>query len=209
MARPVARLTAPARELAAEHLAFARALARPFKEQYPDEWEEFESAACLGLVEAARDFDPGRRIRFGTFSALKILGKLRDVRRERIRRTKHEAPELDLRRDRAAGGSIVAEAVDHRPPVADELGRAEDLDAHLRKLPPGHRRALRLIYLDGFSQAEAGRALGLSAPRIASIHLESLVMLGADAEALAGPDRKAGRPRNRSVPETQRRGPTP
>ena len=50
----------PARQrLAARYLPLARALARPLKQSWPQARDEFESAACLALVEAAEAFDPG------------------------------------------------------------------------------------------------------------------------------------------------------
>ena len=45
------------------------------------ERDEFESAACLALVEAARSFDPTRNIRFATFARFRIRGALVDVGR--------------------------------------------------------------------------------------------------------------------------------
>ena len=50
-------------------------LAKPFKRMWAYESDEFESAACMGLVQAAQAFDPSKRVKFSTFAAKRILGE--------------------------------------------------------------------------------------------------------------------------------------
>ncbi len=73
-----------ATELATEFLPLARGMSKPLKLLYPYWRDEFESAACLALVEAARSFDPSRSIRFATFARFRIRGALMDVGRAMI-----------------------------------------------------------------------------------------------------------------------------
>ena len=82
-ARAKSPLSTSQQELAAKYLPMARALSRPFKDRFPDSWEEFDSAACLALVEAARAFDPDRDVKFSTFARRRIWGGLCDARRQR------------------------------------------------------------------------------------------------------------------------------
>ncbi|RUL87250.1 sigma-70 family RNA polymerase sigma factor [Tautonia sociabilis] len=168
-------LTEAQQRLAVQYLPMARSLARPFKEQFPDIWEEFESAACMALVEAARSFEPARAVKFSTFARQRIWGGLCDVRRERLVRTRNEC--------RAFAGSDGTSAPmeeiarDDRPVGAD-LEAVEAVESWLRKLPRQHAKACRLIYLEDKTHAEAAEILGYSPSRITYLHLESLAMLG-------------------------------
>src|SRR5690349_18923074 len=74
-------LTAAQQELALRFLPLARSLARPFKMSWPSLRDDFESAACLALVESAEAFEPERNIKFITFARHRIWGALRDVQR--------------------------------------------------------------------------------------------------------------------------------
>src|SRR4051794_5854259 len=77
-------LTPTQQALAARYLPMARALAKPLKAAWPAARDEFESAACLALVEAAEAFDPSRNVKFSTFARYRIWGALRDVQRRQF-----------------------------------------------------------------------------------------------------------------------------
>ena len=62
--------------LVIRYLPMARALAKPLKATWPGEGDEFESAACLALVEAAQSFDASRNVKFATFARYRIMGAL-------------------------------------------------------------------------------------------------------------------------------------
>jgi RNA polymerase sigma factor (sigma-70 family) len=173
-------LTTAQQELATRYLPMARRLARPFRESWPSERDEFDSAALLALVEAAQSFDPSRNVRFATFARLRIAGALRDV----LRRM---APP-GWRNDPSHGptvGSLGPHAENHGrvlnaepdPPVGHELEAVEAVEAWLRKLPTRHAAACRLLYVHGKTQAEAAEALGCSQSRLCYMHRESLAML--------------------------------
>ena len=63
-----APLSAGQQTLALRYLPLARKLARPFKAAWPALRDDFDSAACLALVEAASSFDPERNVKFATFA---------------------------------------------------------------------------------------------------------------------------------------------
>jgi RNA polymerase sigma factor for flagellar operon FliA len=177
---PKGRLTATQQELAARYLPMARALARPMKHTWPMAWEDFESAACLALVEAARSYDPGRKVKFTTFARLRIQGALRDVhRRMAIRHAREEAglrPHFgQLGRDSELNLSLYDVHPD--PPIGQEIEAVEEVESWLARVPARHAAACRLIYVDGLSQIEAAEVLGCSQSRLSCLHREALDML--------------------------------
>jgi RNA polymerase sigma factor (sigma-70 family) len=173
-------LTTEQQGLAERYLPMARALARPLKRTWPQEWEEFESAAMMALVEAAESFDPGRGVRFSTFARLRVVGALRDVQR-RMGSTKwrvddthavHEAADLT---SLEPIGEVLNTTPD--PEVGREVDSLDAVEAWLKKLPPRHAAACRAIYVHGCNQAEAAARLGCSQSRLSYLHREALAML--------------------------------
>jgi RNA polymerase sigma-B factor len=77
-ARPqTSRMAASERDtLVLEHRRLARHLARRYV-RHGDQREDLEQVAYLGLVKAARRFDPGRGVAFTTFALPTVLGELR------------------------------------------------------------------------------------------------------------------------------------
>ncbi len=187
---PRSPLTPEKQTLAAEYLPMARRMTRPLKDAYPCYRDEFESAACMALVEAAESFDPGRNVRFSTFARLRISGALRDVQRRQAaygwRGNASNAPPVHSLPDDAEERGRVLVATPE-PPVDDRLERSDALERHLKRLPARHAAACREIYLHGRTQAEAARNLGLSQTRVANLHRESLDRLAALLGAPARP----------------------
>ena len=194
------RLTEAQQELAAKYIPMARALAKPFKNQFPDSWEDFESAACLALVEAARSFEPEREVKFSTFARRRIWGGLCDVRRRRLTRSRNECPMAD---GCPTSIRLTEEVAADIRPVGAEMEAVEALESWMRKLPRQHAQACRMIYLDDRTHAEVARALGVSPSRITYLHLESLAMLGGtwtgDSRPMPPAPRRRGRPRRNAV----------
>jgi len=70
-------------KLITENLLFADAQAAIFKRKLPFVgYDEFQSAAYLGLVEAANRFDPSRDTSFKSFAYVRIIGAIKDYLRE-------------------------------------------------------------------------------------------------------------------------------
>lgn len=173
-------LTAQQQDLAERYMPMARSLAKPHKRIWPSEWEEFESAALMALVEAAESFDPGRNVRFSTFARWRIVGALRDV----LRRMGGRKGRAEDTHGVHGGGDVTSLESSGRvvnttpdPGVGAELEARDAVEAWLRKLPPKHAAACREIYLNGCSQVEAGRRLGLSESRMSFMHREAIAML--------------------------------
>ena len=57
-------LTPEQQALAMHYLPLARRLAQPFKAAWAPYWDDFESAACLGLVQAAQTYDTSKQVKF-------------------------------------------------------------------------------------------------------------------------------------------------
>jgi RNA polymerase sigma factor (sigma-70 family) len=173
-------LTPDQQGLAERYVPMARALARPLKAAWPAEWEEFESAALLALVEAAQSFDPSRNVKFATFAHYRIWGALRDVRRSLIApgwrsRPEHAPAVSSLTQNAEEHGRVLG--VEPAPPVGGEFEAADFVENWLRKLPPRHAAACREIYVHGRTQSEAAERLGCSKSRLSRLHKEAIDLL--------------------------------
>lgn len=170
-------------ELALRFLPLARGLARPFKTAWPSLRDDFESAACLALVESAEAFEPERNIKFITFARHRIWGSLRDVQRSVLplgwRGNPEEAPVVgSLPRECERRGRVLA---DPDEAVGKDLEDHDALEGILRKLPRRHADACRRLYAYRESQHEAATALGYSQSRLSTIHREALAILRGEA----------------------------
>jgi RNA polymerase sigma factor (sigma-70 family) len=175
-----APLTAEQQNLAEKYLPLAKALAKPLKRSWPQESEEFESAALLALVEAAQSFDPTRNVQFATFARYRIRGALRDVQRALIlagwRGDVENAPTVStLTADAEERGKLLMTNLDD--PVGQEVESVDFIEHWLRKLPSKHAVACREIYINGRSQGEAAEAVGCSKSRISYLHREAMEIL--------------------------------
>jgi RNA polymerase sigma factor (sigma-70 family) len=172
-------MTPAQQALALHYLPLARSLAKPFKKAWAPYWDDFESAACLGLVEAAQSYDASKQVEFPTYARRRILGELRDVKRDMQlsgwRDTEVPPTVEHLGRNTEEGGRVLGATPD--PPVGKEL-EARDLVEHwLTRIPKTHANVCRSIYLESMTSREAGAVLGGSKTRINIIHQESLALL--------------------------------
>ena len=173
-------LTEAQRDQAGKFLPLARALARPLKDMFPQWKDEFESAACLALVEAARSFDPGRNIQFATFARFRIRGALVDVGRMMgISGFEHEPDEAPgvvtlTPYNEEHGQVLIANAA---PAVGSEMEDIDSVEHMLRKLPKKHATVCRMQYVYGKTQSEIAAILGCSQAEITRLHMKSLEFL--------------------------------
>lgn len=184
-------LTEGQQVLALKYLPLARSLAKPFKMSWPSSRDDFESAACLALVEAAEAFDPERNVKFATFARHRIWGSLRDVQRGLValgwRCDPKHAPNVGpLPCDPERQGRVLGSEED--APVGYEIEAMETVEGLFKKLPARHAAACRQIYLHGKSQHEAARSLGCSQSRLSYMHREAMTILDGswDARVLGG-----------------------
>jgi RNA polymerase sigma factor FliA len=107
-----------------EHLPTVRYLARRIHERLPQhvEMDDLVSAGVLGLIDAFRKFDPGKKVQFRSYAQFRIRGAILDSLRTldwspRDLRRKGRAIEEAIRALTARLGRAPAE-----PEVAAELG---------------------------------------------------------------------------------------
>lgn len=166
------------RALTLQYLPLARAMAGRVARKWPAGSDDFQSAAFLGLVEAAQAFDPNRGVSFATFARRRVQGALIDAQRSLLikgwRGTSKIRPRfVQLEEDSEARGRVVG-AQDDRP-VGAELEAAEAVEHWLEKLPARDSAALRLIHLDGKTQAEAAALVGCSPATIHRLNRETVL----------------------------------
>ncbi len=173
------RLTPDQQELAASHVPLARSLAKPMKEKWPLEIEEFDSAACYALVEAAQSFNADRNVKFATFARIRIIGALSDTQREIFSR-KYERDMPNARTYRYVPGGEekgILMMTSQDAPVADQVDAVEEVEHWLRKLPSRLALACREVYLKDRTQLQVAKALGCSKSRVSVLHAEALDLL--------------------------------
>jgi Sigma-70 region 2 len=74
-------LTQEQRALAVRYLPLARQLSRRLYATSPTRPEELHATACMALAEAARSYDPLRKVGFGTYARHRIRAALREFQR--------------------------------------------------------------------------------------------------------------------------------
>lgn len=148
----------PARQrLVVRYLPLARSLCRPFLADWPGRYDEFVSAADLGLCEAAARYRKGRA-RFSTYAKIRIVYALMDQVRQFAKEHKCQNNYLGV------------EALPERTPrrgaipchVGAELEAAEELEHLIDGFPVEYRPMIRLLFVEGLSQVETARRLGTS-----------------------------------------------
>ena len=110
--------------LVTENLALVHACANRFRGRGA-EYEALYSAGCVGLVKAAKGFDPGRGFAFSTYAVPVILGEIRRVFRDggaiKVGRT------LKEKARRAMQEKAALEAELQREPTVSELAARLDI----------------------------------------------------------------------------------
>ncbi len=172
-------MTPEQQALAMDYLPLARNLAKPFKTAWAPYRDDFESAACLGLIEAAQTYDPSKRVEFPTYARRRILGELRDVKRDMQLsgwRDDETPPKVQhLGSGTEEEGRVLGATPDR--PVEKEIEARDTVEHWLTRLPKAHANVCRLIYLEDMTGPQAGAALGRSKTRFNILYKESLAML--------------------------------
>jgi RNA polymerase sigma factor (sigma-70 family) len=164
----------------------AESLAKDFRSKQRIEREELRSTAYMALVQAARTFDPARKVNFATFARHRIRGALRDYLRNVISESWRNVTGL-LPVARCVGleseryGRMIG--LSPEKPVGAEIESIEDVENWLARLPKQHALACRLIYLSGKRQDEVAALLGCSRSHLCRMHHEALRWLMDDYNA--------------------------
>ena len=173
------RLNEAQQELATRFLPLARGLSKPLKILFPHWRDEFESAACLALVEAARSFDPSRKIRFATFARFRIRGALMDVGRSMLLpgwEDEENPPGLvTLTPYNEEHGKVLVAS--EPPAVGSDIDDIDAVEHWLRKLPKRHAIVCRMYYMYGKTQSEIAEVIGCSQSEITRLHKKSIDLL--------------------------------
>ena len=173
-------LTEIQQQLAARFLPLARSLAKPLKRIFNRWKDEFESAACLALVEAARSFDPSRNVQFSTFARVRILWALSDVGRVMGVAGFEDDPDhapgmISLTPYNEEHGKVLVAV--SPPRVGAEFEDEDAVEQMLRKLPKKHAQVCRMQYLYGKTQNEIAAMMGCSQAEVTRLHKKSLEFL--------------------------------
>jgi RNA polymerase sigma factor (sigma-70 family) len=158
----------------------AKSLANNYRPEQRVERDELRSAAYLALVQAARTFDPARKVNFATYARHRIRGALRDYLRFWLSESWRGEGSARLV-CRGYGDSVELQGrvigVEAEKPVGAEIETLEAVESWLRRLPRLHALACRLIYMSGKSQEEVGRLLGYNRSQVFRMHNEALSWL--------------------------------
>jgi RNA polymerase sigma factor (sigma-70 family) len=194
------------------HYAAGRFLARwPALARAIGDFEDLVSVAHVGLVKAARHYDPARGVKFSTYAHAAMLGELR---REALSADLVRVPERLRGAERAAARRRCAcvslsalkgqEGADYEPSCEPDPAaglQAAELRARvareLDKLPPRLAVVCRERFLRDppLSLQEVGALLGVTRERARVLEArakELLRLLLADLDEAAGPGAAAG-----------------
>ena len=158
----------------------------PFKIDWPGMRDDFESAACLALVEAAEAFDPERNVKFATFARHRIWGALRDVQRGLValgwRCDPKHAPTVGaMPRDPERKGRVLAPG--QEGPVGQEMEDIEAVEALAQQLPARHARPAARSTCTARPSTRRPAPSGCSQSRLSYIHREAMSILNGTWEA--------------------------
>lgn len=172
--KKMAKITPPVTEdwqhLVTENVALAHWVAKTYCAgiRCLDQLEDIRSAALLGLVKAARTYDPeyrttqGQAVKFSTYATFCIRQALNHHHRQRKR-----AQPLSLDAAEVENPALLAV----EDPPNDHQDEAENVFRLLAMagLSDRHREALHLYYMEGMSVEEVGCRLGVSKTRVQQI----------------------------------------
>jgi RNA polymerase sigma factor (sigma-70 family) len=168
------------RGLATRYLPLAESLANAYRIRVRIEREELKSTAYMALVEAARTFDPARKVNFATFARHRIRGALRDYMHYLLSSSWRGDPGVYpafqvLGKESERYGQVLG--IKAEGPVGANIESIDSVEGWLRRLPKTHALACRLIYIGGKSQDEVAGLLGFSKSYLSRMHHQALSWL--------------------------------
>lgn len=193
------RLTEEQRALAGrpEYIQMALKIAYPWASMFRHLGDDIESAALVGLCQAARLFDPGMGLMFSTIAVRRIRGAVADFLRREVPHGFRYTPSfrkdmpkvlplsLCFESEKGVGSdSIAVSLIDLLPsddlPVGWEIESEDEVLAILGNLPAGRAyEGLRWFYLRADCQTlrRAGEAAGLTESRMSQARGEAVRLL--------------------------------
>lgn len=166
--------------LVTEHLDFAREVARKQARRMPMPAEDIESAAMLGLVQAARAWRPDGKP-FTVFAEWRIKGAILDDAREaddlsRDHRQAVKAGKLEAPRRESMDDELISRRIAGDVGGGTSVGEwmsATEMHQLLRHLPRRMQTVVRRYLVDDLSLAEVGAELGVTESRACQIFREA------------------------------------
>jgi RNA polymerase sigma factor for flagellar operon FliA len=162
--------------LVLEHLPLARRIASAMARRLPMPRDDIESAAMLGLVQAARDFDVGKGAAFNVYADRRIRGAIQDearavdvLTRDQRRAVKQGAP--DALEPRHEDFSDLEERIAGRRLTGsvEDWASARDFHRHLRYLPRRLQMIVRRHLIEEISLAAIGAEMGVTESRVCQL----------------------------------------
>lgn len=129
--------------------------------------EDLESAAFMGLVEAANRFDESRGVAFSTFAYPRIFGAIHDWLREQgwgKRGEPLKVVSLDSTENPSGDGQL-KDTIEAK----SEENYEEMLEVVSNNLDEQAKDVLRYYFVDEFSMKEIGEKFGVSESRISQL----------------------------------------
>jgi RNA polymerase sporulation-specific sigma factor len=154
------------------------------------EFDELKSSALLGLVKAAKAYDPGKGAKFATFAVFCMSNEIKIY----LRNTRKHIGLAYLDSPVGEDGKLLRDVVSNGADLADQFDRAEMATAvrdSVRQLPERIQKVVTCRYgLDGadeMGRRQIGETLGLSKSYIYRLEKQAIGKL---AETLARGDAK-------------------
>lgn len=206
--KPTVPLTEERKTLAADNFRLAKFLARPFKRSWPEIMDEIDSAAVMGLMDAARLFDPSRGIKFATYARIRIIGSIQDAERKMVlhgyRRglDPHGVPKFQsLKYDSENSGRIVG----RKPEAPAEMWveEADSVEHGLRKLDDKRKAVYMMSIVDGMDGVQIGKSIGLTKSRVSYLRKDALQILQGIKDLDGRPEANRKRPERKTDSSTK------
>ena len=182
-ARP---LTAKQQRLAVAYLPLARSLSQPWKDRFPYLWEEFDSAAFYGLVQAVRTYDPRKGTKFTTWAHRRINYAFLEVQQlEQPLGARRSTLELEPIVSVELFPRVIREKFqmigrrEYEPSCEEKIDETDALERMLKPLSKRAAKVCRLIYVDGLTIDEVAEKLRLTHLQVWRMHSRSLDRLRA------------------------------
>lgn len=164
------------------HIPIAKRIARRLARSLRGDYDEFASAAFLGLVEAATRYDPAKNDNFERWADTRIRGAVYDYLRLQSRLPKDERAKRKEDPARVRTGPVFhtfqvdEDALEHVPgPTTDPIETLARQDVHglLEQIPVHHQRVMHMYYFDGLSDPQIGALIGRTGSRVCQIRQET------------------------------------
>ena len=155
----------------ADHLSLAHSVAWRFARKTGMPFDELESHAILGLVQAAHGFDEDRGVAFSTYAVPRIRGAVIDGIRSR--------PGYSRRTKRCLGEEVCIDDVERELPrvkrFSSQVESQIDCDLILRRMEnQGDRDVLALYFLHGWKLWEIADLLGVTESRVSQVKTKAI-----------------------------------